>query len=363
MKRTAMISLLWLANCAGPAPAPAESNQLAVGSLPPLGKLKDLRQSSPDNADVTSYAKSDAIYPAKSTELIALQSPVKNQDQRGVCTIFTTTGLMEHLYIKAGMKDPSFSEQYLQWAVKVQLGEGADAEGSDIGSNIRAINHYGIVNEMTYPYNPNPWTGADDPDCGPPVVDAGTDGGADGGVDGGPAAPIAYPTKCWTQGTPSDAVQTATKYTLPAGRYLNTSDIKMEINDHQLAVAVSIPIYYQAWNYPHNLPTNWDDYFKGIVRYPNDADKVQSEADPDGHGILIVGWDDDLEFQQVDKDDKPAVDTDGKPLMVKGYYIFKNSWGTDNLGRTNTPQPGYGYISQQYISEYASAFVSDVPKL
>ena len=40
--------------------------------------------------------KADQIA-AKSTELLASQSPVRNQAHRGVCTIFSTTALMEHL--------------------------------------------------------------------------------------------------------------------------------------------------------------------------------------------------------------------------------------------------------------------------
>src|SRR5262245_43840370 len=40
--------------------------------------------------------KADQIA-AKSTELLQWQSPVRNQSHRGVCTIFSSIGLMEHL--------------------------------------------------------------------------------------------------------------------------------------------------------------------------------------------------------------------------------------------------------------------------
>src|SRR4051812_1513361 len=47
--------------------------------------------------------------PATFTELVGLNSPVRNQGHRGVCTMFSTVALMEHLYLKAGVVDPDFS--------------------------------------------------------------------------------------------------------------------------------------------------------------------------------------------------------------------------------------------------------------
>ena len=88
---------------------------------PALSKYEHIFHGVPSNGSLPDIGKADATYPAKSTELLQFQSPVKDQNQRGVCTIFTTTALMEHLYLKAGAMNPSFSEQYLQWAVKSEL--------------------------------------------------------------------------------------------------------------------------------------------------------------------------------------------------------------------------------------------------
>jgi C1A family cysteine protease len=291
------------------------------------------------------YARNDVTYPRKA-DLLATQSPVKNQNRRGVCTIFTTTGLMEHLYLVSGAQNPSFSEQYLQWSVKAQLGSLQNYEGSNIPDNVQAVATYGIVDEATYPYVGTEWTAANDPACAPNGSESQT-----------------LPMQCWTQGDPPAAVQAATKYTLPQGRYLNTADIKMHINDTHTAVAVAIDFFYQAWAYPHTLPVNHADSQKGLVRYPNATDVTESHKDRAGHGILIVGWDDDFAVPQIDDKGNTVTDANGQPVLEKGFYIFKNSWGTDRWGSQSTVAPGYGLIAQRYIDDFGSAYVTDAPAL
>jgi len=99
------------------------------------------------------------------------------------------------------------------------------------------------------------------------------------------------------------------------------------------------------------------------VRYPNADDVTESHKEKAGHGILIVGWDDNYEVENVGKDGKPVLDSMGQPTKQKGFYIFKNSWGTAVFGVTNPNGAGYGYISQKYIEEYATAYTTTVPSL
>ena len=105
-----------LLGCAGSA-----SRGVDVGEEDmPLSSYDSVFKGAPANESLPVIdLKADQIV-AKSTDLLASQSPVQaTRTRRGVCTIFTTTALMEHLYIKAGhAANPSFSEQYLQWAVK-----------------------------------------------------------------------------------------------------------------------------------------------------------------------------------------------------------------------------------------------------
>lgn len=314
---------------------------------PPLSKYEHVFHGAPANGSLPDIGKADDTYPAKSTDLIAMQSPVKDQNERGVCTIFTTTALMESLYKKAGMSDPSFSEQYLQWAVKSQLMSLPNSEGSNINDNVEAIHQFGIVTSDLDPYRGTEWGSADDPDCSP---------------DGTETQQL--PSKCWTQGDPPPAAVSGKKYFLPEGEFINTTDIKAHITSAGTPVGVGIDFFYQAWNHgASTLPIDRGEMTKGVVRYPNAADVEASHQQKAGHGILIVGWDDDYAVQQVDAEDRPLVDGDGNPVMQKGFYIFKNSWGTDIFGVTNPNGAGYGYISEQYVEEYGTAYVTDVPAL
>ena len=334
----------WLFGCAGatqPGAAPGSDDDA------PLSSYTGVFHGVPSNSSLPDDNKADAVYPRKSSELVALQSPVRNQAHRGVCTIFATTALMEHLYIKAGLANPDFSEQYLQWSVKAQLGAYADSEGSNNGENLQAIHQFGIVEEQVWPYNPDEWTEANDPACK-------NDGSED----------QTLPTKCWTQGDPPAAAQMAQKYTLPAGRWLNTNSIKAHIHDNGTAVVIGLDFFYQAWNHRlSTLPVNMDNWAQGIVLYPNADDVTESHKQRAGHGVLIVGWDDDLEFPQRDKTGAVVKDAQGNPVMEKGFYIFKNSWATYSFGKNNPYGAGYGFIAQRYVNEYASAYVSGVPTI
>ncbi len=309
----------------------------------PVSDLDALLGGVPDNGSLPDENKEDAVYPRLHADLLAVQSPVKSQGSRGVCSIFATLGLMEHLYLKEGtIPDPDFSEQWLQWSVKFELNAFPTSSGSNANYNLRSISQYGVVEEAVWPYESSPWGAAQDPACG--VEEA------------------QRPLRCHTNGEPTDAMKAAPRFKLPAGRWLNTNSIKAHITSKGTGVVVGMEFFYQAWNHRRSeLPTDREAWKKGIVRYPNDKDKEVSAKSPAGHAILIVGWDDDLEVQEIDDKGQPVVDGDGKPVMDKGFWIFKNSWGTGNFGIDNPHGDGYGYLSMKYVDEYANAYVSDLP--
>jgi C1A family cysteine protease len=317
--------------------------------MPPLASYERVFAGAPPNASLQDDSKYDSQLARKSTELVALQSPVRDQGRRGVCTIFSTMGLMEHLYKKAGMQNPDFSEQYLQWSVKVQLGSAPTSEGSDNATNVYAISRYGIVDEATDPYNPYEWNESNDPDCVTP-----TDPQSESGL----------PTKCYTQGDPPQTAMAARKYKLPIGTYVNTNSIKNWIATRHTAVVVGIDFFFQAWSHGlSTLPIDRSHWQLGYVLYPNQKDITESHKHRAGHGILLVGWDDDLQFQQIDENGQGVVDANGQPVMEKGFYIFKNSWGTTIFGTQNPYGAGYGFISYRYIRDFASAYASTPPRL
>ena len=196
-----LLTTIFLAAC-GEA-MPGDEPQIPVmDNDPPLTTPDSLKADAPKADQIPFEGKADTILP-KAFDIVSLQTPVRNQAKRGVCSIFSTVGLMESLYKKAGMANPDFSEQYLQWSVKSQVRAFTSTEGSSDYYNLQAINRYGIPVESAWPYEQAPWTEANDPAC---------KGSGDG-----------LPTKCYTNGEPLPAMKAATKYKLPAGRWVSTT--------------------------------------------------------------------------------------------------------------------------------------------
>lgn len=307
----------------------------------PLSNGDDVLAGAPPNGSLPDDNKADAVYPAKL--FLSEQSPVKNQGQRGVCSIFATTALVENLYIRAGVPTPDFSEQYMQWAVKNLTHAFSDTEGSSAAANLQMVVQYGTVDEAVWPYETAPWTAANDPAC---------TGGA------------SEPTRCYTNGEPPAAAATAKKYTLPAFRYVNTSSIKAAMTAKHTGVVVGLTFFFQAWNHRlSKLPISSDLWAQGVVTYPNAKDKELSLPEHEGHAVLLVGWDDNLEFPMRDDQGKPVLDDSGKPKMEKGFWIFKNSWDTWSFGAQNPYGAGYGFLSYRYVDEYGSAVTAELPVL
>lgn len=309
----------------------------------PLTAVASLKKDAPSDETIPFEGKADVTLPA-AYDIVSLQTPVKSQGSRGVCSIFSTTGLMESLYKKADGKERDFSEQYLQWSVKNQIRAFTSSSGSSDNYNLQAIVRYGIPEESVWPYEPLPWTTAKNPAC--------TDQ-----EDG-------HPTVCYTNGDPTTAMKMAMMYKLPASRYVSTSSIKNVIFEKKTGVLVGLDFFYQAWNHRRStLPVSATRFGQGIVQYPNATDKTESNKAPAGHSIQLVGWDDNKEIQVMDKDGNPAVDSAGKPIKEKGFYLFKNSWGTASFGASNTKGAGYGWISYKYVRDYGSGNTADPPKL
>ncbi|MBA2663420.1 MAG: proprotein convertase P-domain-containing protein [Bradymonadaceae bacterium] len=310
-----------------------------------LSSLDSLIQGAPKNDSLGNEGKSDTVYPKQFSDLVASQSSVKSQGSRGVCSIFSTVALMEHLYILEGSTpNPDFSEQYLQWSVKFEVNQFRNTSGSNANYNIEAINRFGIPKEGGWPYETFAWGSTQDARC-------------TGEED-------KRPTECHTNGVPPQSALDSEKFTLPRGRWVSTRtrDLKAFMHSKRQAVIVGGTFFYQAWNHrASELPTNQEYWREGYVLYPSAEDKTKSLAKRAGHSILIVGWDDELEVQSLDGQGKKVVDAQGNPVMEKGFFIFKNSWGTGSFGVNNKHGDGYGYISYKYIEEFKSAYGSDLP--
>ncbi|MGE0871436.1 MAG: proprotein convertase P-domain-containing protein [Kofleriaceae bacterium] len=333
------MSLPMFAACAGPS---SDSGPTPYDDEFPVSD-DNVNAGAPDNDSLPDDNKADATYPAKF--VVGDQSPVKSQGGRGVCSIFASTALAENLYIKAGMpiQDADFSEQYLQWAVKNLEGSFRYTEGSSSDANLRTIVQFGTIKEAEWPYESAKWGTFEDAEC-------------TGGEN--------LPTKCYTNGEPPASVEQALKIKLPRTRWINTNSMKAHLTSRGTGVNIGFTFFYQSWNHRlSTLPINDSLWRMGVVTYPNQADKDASLQQRAGHAIQIVGWDDEAEFEMRDGDGNPILDQNGVPRMEKGFWIFKNSWGTESFGIENPYGAGYGYLSYKYASDYGSAVTADLPVL
>ena len=312
----------------------------------PLSDLDALLEGAPDQSKLPSEAKADEVFPA-TFDLVALQSPVKSQGSRGVCSIFSTTALMEHLYIKEGtLSTPDFSEQFLQWSAKFEVGRFKNTGGSNANANLQAISRYGIVDEQAWPYESSPWNSSDLAECG---KDEGE-----------------RPTECFTNGAPPESAMMSKRWNLPRGRYVSSRvrSIKAVMRNKETAVVAGMTFFYQSWNHRRSALTTSREYWaEGYVLPPNDKDRELSLEKRAGHSILLVGWDDDLTVPLVDENGEVMKDEDGEPMVEKGFFLFKNSWGTSGFGLKNPFGAGYGWIAYSYIEEFANSMTGDIPNL
>ncbi len=325
----------------------SEPKVSAADFTPPIDSVNALFDGAPDNSELGAESKADETFPLRSSELLASQSPVKSQGSRGVCSTFSTVALMEHLYIAGGTQsEPDFSEQYLQWSVKFEQQKFPNTSASNSYWNLQAIHRFGISAEQAWPYEEREWNETNDPECGTP-----TDG-------------TEKPTRCYTNGSPPDSAINADKFKLPEGRFISTRDrdIKAHIHNKKTAVILLVKFFKQAWNHGASpFPVSSQRLADGFVLYPNEDDKALGLQEGGAHSVLIVGWDDELEAPSIDKEGNPVIDANGEPVIQKGFFLFKNSWGTDSFGVNNEKGDGYGWISMKYVEEFGSAVVSDFP--
>jgi len=303
----------------------------------------DINAGAPANDSLPDDNKADQVFPAKFE--VAFQSPVKSQGSRGVCSIFAATAQVENLYIKAGMPvgDADFSEQYLQWAAKNLSGGFPNTSGSTSEINLRTVVNFGTVKESEWTYETSQWNTSNDPAC--------TEGEN-------------LPTRCYTNGEPPATVNQAAKFKLPSTRFLNTNSIKAHITSKGTGVNVGFTFFYQSWNHRRStLPISTPLWQQGVVTYPNAKDKEVSLVKRAGHAIHIVGWDDNFEVCMRDEAGVDVPGTGGECKKEKGFWIFKNSWGTSGFGIDHPTGSGYGYLSYKYVQEFGSAVAAEIPSL
>jgi C1A family cysteine protease len=232
-------------------------------------------------------------------EINKLRLAVRDQGDRGTCSVFATTFLIEYQTARTkGVKNVDLSEEYLNWAKN--RANKTDFDGGKFSDIIRGYQAFGMVpvgnmpNRATFSAN-HPDTPAKS------VIASGKEF---------ERFPFTFIKEWDNQKGMSEKELEATKAALKAG--------------HPVATGI--------W-WLENFETVTFNRVPLLKEYPR---KDNNNSDPsknpmfDGHSIDLVGFD------------------EGKEFPGGGYFIFRNSFGP-GFGHD-----GYGFVSFRYIRHYSN---------
>lgn len=271
-------------------------------------------------------------------EVIERQTPVKAQEKRGTCSIFSATGMLESLVKTEKGEELDLSENYLEYLVMTKM-KSVTSEGSDTYLNIPAFKRYGDITEKTWPYEIYDWT-----DDGLPKEEERRKEAVCGDLSGNKE------TACLLSHMHPDHDEFREEARIFAGTY-GTGRLKYQTLTTQVKIRqkldanqpliLGLEFFYAAWN--HRKMTEYglgerdmEKWARGIVSTPTKEDIKASRKHPAGHSFIIVGYDD-----------------------TKKVYYFKNSWGTTGFGGDSDllgvgTTAGYGSITYDYAHKHGT---------
>jgi hypothetical protein len=233
---------------------------------------------------------------------------VRNQGNRGTCTVFATTFLVEYQHAGLTKATPglALSEEYLNWAANRVNGKPF-YDGGMFTKMIPGYDAWGISAAKEMPYRKT--YDANDPvrPSAAAISDAKT------------LFPIRYPfvtLKVWNdrKGMTADELQNV-EATLRSGRPVATGI--WWLNNFSTVKVHGIPL---------------------LKDYPRSANTGANPPMFDGHSIDLVGFKISNEFPGG------------------GYFIFRNSFGKD------WGDHGYGFVSFQFMRTYANDAIAIAPE-
>lgn len=229
------------------------------------------------------------------------QSSVKSQGQRGSCTYFVMSGLLESLIIQKQKTEIDISEEYIAWAGKVKNKLRTEEEDSSVAVNASTVQKFGIMLEKDLPYQPS-WFNPEMP-CESQKGQKNID-------------PICYSHK-GPSSKNRDKIIKGSDFIFESVDS-KSSDVVLTMDRLKSPVTASIKGH----------PLMWESSRKTgelILTTEHKKECIAKTVRCSSHAVLIVGYD-----------------------LGKKIFHFKNSWGTQ------WGDQGYGTISFDYMDQLSA---------
>lgn len=226
----------------------------------------------------------------------ASQTSIKNQGNRGSCTFFATSALVESLVKDTQGQDINMSEEYFTWITKAKKKYFARSEGSRAEFNAAALLQFGLMLEQDLHFQPTFF------DKGMPCEKYQQDDSK-------------TPTFCYSHNGPSKELLNKVISVGDSFEFgtIDSSSVEMVKNLSELRhpIVIGVPVHPNGWS------------TTDVKMTPEMMKECQSKPGLcGGHAVLVIGYD-----------------------LDKRIFTFKNSWGTD------WGNGGYGNISFDYIDQ------------
>jgi hypothetical protein len=304
---------------------------------------------------------------------IERQTPVKAQGQRGTCSIFSATAMLEAALVRERGLDTKLdlSEEWLEYLIMRQTA----SEGSTSDRNFRAFSQQGTVEEEYMPYIGETWESLADglarERCGtlsgfdlsacllghrnPNLL------GADERELENPRSPL-FDKEFLAARTRAREFRAKFLDRVSTDYYVSSNDEVRLLLQQGVPVTLDIDFYYGAWNHrvgpTIGIERDETAWARGEVGYPEpgSVDRAKSHQKPAGHSVVLVGYDDEATLTTRVRMSSGRY----KTFTYKGVYYFKNSWGTGNFGAEREIdgklRDGYGAITYKYAHEYGGFY-------
>lgn len=225
-------------------------------------------------------------------------SSVKNQSDRGVCSIFASVALLEGTIKKDLNKEVNLSEEFLNYNTKA-FGYFPKTEGSNMLYNVQTVLDGGVMLERDWSYQPS-WFSKGLP-C---EKYKSTDSNA--------------PKECYSHLAPSEEAKAKiinTESLEIASISKNSNDIIKFLAKNRRPLTLDVTVNFNGWS------QSGETYYDEKLR----AECLSESSKCGGHVVLLTGYD-----------------------LNKKVFFFKNSWGKE------WGQDGYGTITFDTVDNYGN---------